>query len=160
MCNNYIVSHLDKVLYWKFVNKHLHTWLPFTILTLFDRNMEIILILNLLTIFSASKSAVIKSRSGPPLPEPCLLAQNLTESWRLDHKGNVITPGGPYSEDGAACDFHKDLQWFRFTGAAGEYSSLFNKNFIKLDKHLQFKPLLWHHVVKVSSSLTSSFCWS
>ena len=54
-----------------------------------------------------------------PLPTECLTATNLTESWRLDHKGSDIRPGGPHSLSGWACDLHKDLKWFRFSGDGG-----------------------------------------
>lgn len=52
-------------------------------------------------------------------PSECSAAINLTESWRLDHSGSRIKPDGPNSFNGYACDFRKDLQWFRFSGAAG-----------------------------------------
>ena len=54
-----------------------------------------------------------------PVPEECLIATNLTQSWRLDHKGSNIRPGGPHSDSGYACDLHKDLHWFRFSGDGG-----------------------------------------
>ena len=55
-----------------------------------------------------------------PLPSQCLSATNLTKSWRMEHNGNHLKPGGPNAQFGYACDFRKDLQWFRFTGAAGK----------------------------------------
>ena len=57
-----------------------------------------------------------------PIPRECQTATNLTQSWRLDHNGSEIKPGGPHSYTGYACDFHRDLQWFRFTGDAGNLS--------------------------------------
>ena len=52
---------------------------------------------------------------------PCTSAHNLTESWRRDHDGKHLRGGGSNSNIGWACDFRKDLQWFRFTGSAGKY---------------------------------------
>ncbi|XP_067933925.1 oncoprotein-induced transcript 3 protein-like [Watersipora subatra] len=52
-------------------------------------------------------------------PPECLTATNLTESWRMDISGSGIKPGGPNSFDEYACDLNIDLQWFRFTGDAG-----------------------------------------
>ena len=50
---------------------------------------------------------------------PCQKARNLTESWRTDI-GSKIKPGGPFSKDQYACDFHfSSAYWFRFMGAAG-----------------------------------------
>ena len=54
-----------------------------------------------------------------PTSDPCLLATELSDSWRLDHDGKNIKPGGDYSLSGYACDLHHELGWFRFTGAAG-----------------------------------------
>ena len=54
------------------------------------------------------------------IPDSCQSATNLTGSWRLNHNGTNLKPGGPHSKSGYACDFHKDLQWFRFTGSAGK----------------------------------------
>ena len=54
------------------------------------------------------------------VPSECKVTTNLTESWRLDHSGSDIKPGGPHSSRiGWNCDLHKDLQWFRFTEKAG-----------------------------------------
>ena len=52
--------------------------------------------------------------------DQCTSATNLTESWRMDHAGKNLKGGGPRSYVGWACDLRKDLQWFRFTGAAGK----------------------------------------
>lgn len=52
-------------------------------------------------------------------PQECLTAEKRTESWRLDHNGGNIRPGGANSQDGYACDLHDSNRWFRFTGAAG-----------------------------------------
>ena len=82
--------------------------------------MTILFVFSLLSIISVGESAVLGGHSGAPLPEPCLFARNFTESWRLDHDGKQIKPGGPHSWNGYACDLHKDIQWFRFTGAAGK----------------------------------------
>ena len=55
------------------------------------------------------------------LPRECKTAINYTQSWRKDHKGSNIKPGGHNSRSGYACDLHKtDSQWFRFSGAAGD----------------------------------------
>ena len=58
------------------------------------------------------------------VPSECKEATNLTESWRLDYNKNYIKPGGVHSERGANCDLHKDLQWFRFTGKAGNIQQI------------------------------------
>ena len=50
---------------------------------------------------------------------PCQQAKNLTDSWRKDHSGSNIQPGGSHSSNGYACDTTDNTQWFRFTGAAG-----------------------------------------
>ena len=66
-------------------------------------------------------STKTKPTTTKPLPAPCLSATNLTDSWRMDHEGKDLKGGGPNAwSDGQACDFRKSLQWFRFTGAAGE----------------------------------------
>ena len=56
-----------------------------------------------------------------PAPSPCTSAHNLTESWRRDHDGMHLRGGGSNTIVGWACDFRKDLQWFRFTGSAGRF---------------------------------------
>ena len=53
----------------------------------------------------------------------CQTATNLTESWRMDHNGTDIKPGGPNSFRGYACDLRHSLGWFRFTGSAGKVPS-------------------------------------
>lgn len=50
---------------------------------------------------------------------PCSSAVNLDQSWRVDRNGSHIRPGGVRSFDGYACDQHKGLQWFRFSGKGG-----------------------------------------
>ena len=55
-------------------------------------------------------------------PSECLNAVNLDEIWRADRIGSDWRPGGPHANFwGFACDFHKDLQWFRFSGRAGVF---------------------------------------
>ena len=54
------------------------------------------------------------------VPQECLSARNLSESWRLDHSGSDIKGGGPNAQSGWACDLRKDFGWFRFVGAAGK----------------------------------------
>ena len=53
------------------------------------------------------------------VPKECLTATNLTQSWRLDHNGSHIRPDDPHSLLGYACDFYKELKWFRFSGNGG-----------------------------------------
>ena len=53
-----------------------------------------------------------------PLPIECRNATNFTESWRLDHSGQNIRPGGEHSYDNYACDVHTK-NWFRFSSQAG-----------------------------------------
>lgn len=64
---------------------------------------------------TTTTTATTTERSQRP---ECYSATNLTEAWRTDN-GSGIRPGGPHSANGYACDLHDDLQWFRFTGAAG-----------------------------------------
>ena len=51
-------------------------------------------------------------------PIQCINATNFTESWRTWHNISY-KPNGPSSKDYYACDFRQTLQWFRFTGKAG-----------------------------------------
>jgi len=51
-------------------------------------------------------------------PKECLEAQFFTESWRLRHNGDDFRGSGNHSFFGYACDLHQ-IQWFRFSGAAG-----------------------------------------
>ena len=51
----------------------------------------------------------------------CDIAVNFTETWRRDHNGSNIKPGGAHSSSGYTCDFHKDAEWFRFSGDAGTH---------------------------------------
>lgn len=55
-------------------------------------------------------------------PEECITAKNLTQGWRRIHTGKMVYPPGEdhSHQSGFACDLHKDLKWFRFTGDAGE----------------------------------------
>ena len=66
-----------------------------------------------------STPIVVKQTSTTASPNPCQQAKNLTDSWRKDHRGSNIQPGGPHSSNGYACDTADNTQWFRFTGAAG-----------------------------------------
>ena len=78
------------------------------------------------TAVTTTTTAVSKLATMPPQLFECLTATNLTQSWRLDHEGSDIRPGGPHSYDGYACDFHKNLQWFRFSGEGGKCSAHFS----------------------------------
>lgn len=50
----------------------------------------------------------------------CTDAVDFNQSWRLDHNGSHIRPGGHKSYNGYACDFNTEhIEWFRFTGLAG-----------------------------------------
>ena len=54
--------------------------------------------------------------------DECQQAVNYTQSWRRDHKGSGIRPGGPVSRLGYACDLHSySSHWFRFSGGAGTH---------------------------------------
>ena len=58
----------------------------------------------------------------PTQPFDCQQAVSYTQSWRRDHKGSNIKPGGLYSSGGYACDLNiNSPQWFRFSGAAGTH---------------------------------------
>ena len=71
-------------------------------------------------IFSSTAQTPIPTTTRPP---ECLAATNLSEYWRRDNNGTNIKPGGNHSRStGYACDLHKDLKWFRFTGDAGMFS--------------------------------------
>ena len=64
--------------------------------------------------------SVVSAIDQQPVPKECLTATNFTQSWRLDHKGSDIRPGGPDANRiGWACEVRKDLQWFRFSGEGG-----------------------------------------
>ena len=67
---------------------------------------------------TSSKSATTQVSS---LPQECLTATNFTQHWRTDHEGRDLRGGGPHSVSGYACDLHKGLGWFRFTGLAGKF---------------------------------------
>ena len=55
-------------------------------------------------------------------PVECQQAVNYTQSWRRNHEGSGIRPGGPDSQEGYACDFgESSSRWFRFSGAAGTH---------------------------------------
>ena len=64
------------------------------------------------------------------LPQKCLTATNFTQHWRTDHEGRDLRGGGPHSVSGYACDLHKDLGWFRFTGLAGKFITHIDTNSI------------------------------
>ena len=53
--------------------------------------------------------------------EHCYNALNLTGSWRLDHNGSNLKPGGPDSHKSYACDFREDMRgkWFRIADDGG-----------------------------------------
>ena len=80
---------------------------------------------NPLTEATARPPATISTFRPPP---DCRLAKSLTEEWRTHHAGVTIKPNGSHSAIGWACDFHKDLQWFRFSGSAGENIGQFTLN--------------------------------
>ena len=64
----------------------------------------------------------VKQTTDFPSTHPCKQAVNYTQSWRRDHSGSDIRPGGPNSANKYACDFHRrSTQWFRFSGAAGTH---------------------------------------
>lgn len=68
------------------------------------------------------ESAVSGTTTDPTISKnllACATATNLTESWRVDHTGADFKPHTANSDSGYACDFTKNLEWFRFTGAAG-----------------------------------------
>ena len=74
------------------------------------------------TTFTATKKTTPKTTTVSTQPVECQLAVNYTQSWRRDHKGSDIRPGGLYSNGGYACDLHNNLtQWFRFSGDAGTH---------------------------------------
>ena len=73
----------------------------------------------------------------PITPEECLTARNLSEAWRSKYKkSNVWAGSGDIEGSGSGddedfseysvCDFQSELQWFRFTGAAGEHISCYS----------------------------------
>ena len=67
-------------------------------------------------------STHVATTTGPALPQECQQAVNYTQSWRRDHLGSFLRPGGPNSKDSFACDFGaSSSQWFRFSGAAGTH---------------------------------------
>ena len=52
--------------------------------------------------------------TAPTQPVECQQAVNYTQSWRRDHKGSNIKPGGLHSDVGYACDLGaSSSQWFR-----------------------------------------------
>ena len=57
---------------------------------------------------------------SPVTPKACQQAKTYKDSWRKDHGGRSIRPGGAYSYGGHKCDFgDRPPKWFRFSGAAG-----------------------------------------
>lgn len=54
-------------------------------------------------------------------PSECIAAINFTEPQRLDHNGSDLrlSSNGAHNYLGYACDIHRDMTWFRFTGDAG-----------------------------------------
>ena len=74
------------------------------------------------TTFTATKKTTPKTTTVSTQPVECQLAVNYTQSWRRDHKGSDIRPGGLHSNGGYACDLNiNSTQWFRFSGAAGTH---------------------------------------
>ncbi|XP_067930313.1 uncharacterized protein [Watersipora subatra] len=67
-----------------------------------------------------AEQSVSPDHSSPVLAPECLTATNFTRAWRSDINQTDIRPGfGEHSIDGYSCDLHNDLEWFRFTEAAG-----------------------------------------
>ena len=67
-------------------------------------------------------TSTIKTTTPSTSTDDCYRAVNYTQSWRRDYKGSDITPGGPHSQMGYACDLHvTSSQWFRFSGSAGTH---------------------------------------
>ena len=71
------------------------------------------------------------------VPQECLSARNLSESWRLDHSGSDIKGGGPKAYNGWACDLRKDFGWFRFVGAAGKKATAWLLAFLNILSHVK-----------------------
>ena len=79
----------------------------------------------LLKELSECKNRKLKPSATLTPTTQCLSATNLTESWRMDHDGQDLKGSGPNAYNGVyACDFRKELQWFRFTGAAGKNENI------------------------------------
>ena len=60
---------------------------------------------------SQTTSAVTTTGVTPNQPVECQQAINYTQSWRLDHAGKNIKPGGLYSKRGYACDL-QNKDWY------------------------------------------------
>ena len=86
------------------------------------------------------------------VPQECLSARNLSESWRLDHSGSDIKGGGPKAYNGWACDLRKDFGWFRFVGAAGKKATAW----LLFKTKLAFLNILSHVKVTTYKKLTSN----
>lgn len=58
-----------------------------------------------------------------PMPPECKTATNFTELERIDHEGSNVNVSAYTGHNylGFACDFHKDVEWFQFTGEAGSW---------------------------------------
>ena len=79
-----------------------------------------ILAAELTDITATIDAAAETTTSSVLLPSQCLSATNLRDSWRIDHDGRNLKPGGLFSRNGYACDIRNRLQWFRLSGAAGK----------------------------------------
>ena len=57
----------------------------------------------------------------PAYPQECINAQNFTHPARSDAEGHnyKVSAYTGHNYLGYSCDFHKDIDWFRFTGQAG-----------------------------------------
>ncbi|XP_067934150.1 uromodulin-like [Watersipora subatra] len=74
--------------------------------------------MHLLTLLSLTHVLLASSdRQGQRIE--CQKAVELTEAWRAGPDGSKVRPGGPYSFRGWGCDLNRQLQWFRFSGDAG-----------------------------------------
>ena len=73
------------------------------------------------TTSTATSTTTTTPTTTTELPNPieCHNAKNFTEYWRLEHRAQNLKPGGAHSFGDYACDYYT-LQWFRFTGAAGQ----------------------------------------
>ena len=73
---------------------------------------------------STPKEQATPKRQTTPKPKvrrplECRNAVQFKESWRKDHDGSNLKPGGPCSLNGYACDLSFNATWFQFKGAAG-----------------------------------------
>lgn len=72
---------------------------------------------------ATTTNAPTTSQPPPYVPidpvEACKTAVNLTDSWRKSHVSTSRSGGDNTHRNKQACDLGRNLQWFRFTGAAG-----------------------------------------